>query len=78
LYNVGEIEYRIQYFSNVGGLLGLCIGLSIVTIVEILWLCLRLIGKAFDVTARISTAMIYTKDFVISYTQSKNDVKILK
>ncbi len=61
-----------------GGLLGLCIGLSIVTIVEILWLCLRLIGKAFDVTARMSTAWKYTNEFVISHTQSKNDVKNFK
>ena len=36
----------IDFFSNVGGLLGLCIGLSIVTIVELIWLCFRLIGNA--------------------------------
>ena len=36
----------IDFFSNVGGLLGLCIGLSIVTIIELVWLCFRLIGNA--------------------------------
>ncbi len=32
----------IDYMANVGGLLGLCIGLSIVTVIEIIWLCVRL------------------------------------
>ena len=32
----------IDYFSTVGGLLGLVLGMGIVSIVEILWLCLRL------------------------------------
>ena len=36
----------VQFFSDVGGLLGLCIGLSIVTVVEIFWLCLKIVGKA--------------------------------
>jgi hypothetical protein len=33
----------IDFFSNVGGALGLCIGLSIVTIVELFWVCLTLV-----------------------------------
>jgi hypothetical protein len=37
----------VDFFSNVGGLLGLCLGLSIVTIVELLWLTGRLINNAF-------------------------------
>jgi hypothetical protein len=28
--------------ANVGGLLGLCIGLSIVTVIEVVWLGLRM------------------------------------
>jgi hypothetical protein len=36
----------VDFFSNVGGLLGLCIGLSLVTIIELIWLCFRLIGNA--------------------------------
>lgn len=31
----------IDFFSNVGGLLGLCLGLSIITFMEIIWVCLR-------------------------------------
>jgi hypothetical protein len=34
----------LDYFANVGGALGLCIGLSIITVVEIVWLCLRMGG----------------------------------
>ena len=33
-----------DYFANVGGALGLCIGLSIITVVELIWLCLRMVG----------------------------------
>ena len=34
----------LDYLSSVGGALSLCIGLSIITIVEIFWLCVRLAG----------------------------------
>jgi hypothetical protein len=34
----------LDYFSAVGGALGLCIGLSIITVVELVWLCLRMAG----------------------------------
>ena len=33
----------IDYFAAVGGALGLCIGLSLMTIVEIFWLCFRIV-----------------------------------
>lgn len=35
----------LDYLSNVGGALGLCIGLSIITVVELVWLCLRIAGQ---------------------------------
>ena len=38
----------IEYISNVGGLLGLCIGLSIITIFEIVWLFLRILSSIVD------------------------------
>ena len=34
----------LDYLSSVGGALGLCIGLSIITVIELFWLCLRLTG----------------------------------
>ena len=37
----------IDYFSTVGGLLGLCIGISIVTVIELVWLALSLVRKVF-------------------------------
>ena len=37
----------IDYFSTVGGLLGLCIGISIVTVIELIWLALNLVRKVF-------------------------------
>ena len=33
--------------ASVGGLMGLCIGLSIVTIIELVWLILNLAGTVF-------------------------------
>jgi len=38
----------IDFFAAVGGLLGLCIGLSIVTLVELFWLALRLVTNAVE------------------------------
>ena len=32
----------IDYFSTVGGLLGLVLGMGSISVVELLWLCLRL------------------------------------
>ena len=37
----------LDYLSNVGGALGLCIGLSIITVVELVWLCLRMTGLCY-------------------------------
>ena len=45
-FGTQESQGWIDFFSNVGGLLGLCIGLSIVTFIELIWLCFRLIGNA--------------------------------
>jgi hypothetical protein len=36
---------RVDFFSAIGGLLGLCLGLSIVTLIEIVWLCLKMGSK---------------------------------
>ena len=40
----------IDFMSQVGGLLGLCIGVSIVTVIELVWLCLRLLFQKFKLT----------------------------
>jgi hypothetical protein len=40
----------IDFFSAIGGLLGLCIGISIVTFVELFWLLFRVFSNAM--TAR--------------------------
>jgi hypothetical protein len=37
----------LDFLASVGGLLGLCIGLSIVTVLELIWLLLRLTGTIF-------------------------------
>ena len=42
LFGSDSSQTWVDFFATVGGLLGLCIGVSIITIVEILWLCLRL------------------------------------
>ena len=44
-FGTQESQGWIDFFSNVGGLLGLCIGMSIVTIIELIWLGFRLIGN---------------------------------
>ena len=43
---INDFSGWVDYFANVGGLLGLCIGLSIVTIMELVWLCMRLARTA--------------------------------
>ena len=40
----------IDFLSQVGGLLGLCIGVSIVTVIELVWLCLRVLFFKTDLT----------------------------
>jgi hypothetical protein len=41
-YQTFPSQSWIDFFSAIGGLLGLCIGLSIVTFVELFWLVLRI------------------------------------
>ena len=40
----------IDYLSAVGGLLGLVLGMGIVSFVELLWLCLRIVALRFRLT----------------------------
>ena len=42
----------IDFFSSIGGLLGLCIGISIVTFIEIFWLILRMAAKVVQPNRR--------------------------
>ena len=44
-FKTSQSQGWIDFFSAIGGLLGLCIGLSIVTFVELFWLCFRIIRK---------------------------------
>jgi len=43
----------VDFFSQVGGLLGLCIGISIVTFIELVWLCLRILAQKLKLTKLI-------------------------
>ena len=43
-----------DFFSQVGGLLGLCIGISIITVIELVWLCLRLGAQKLKLTHLVS------------------------
>ena len=38
----------IDYFSTVGGLLGLVLGMGIVSFIEIFWLCLRMAARKLN------------------------------
>lgn len=38
----------IDFLSTVGGLLGLCVGLSVVTVVELVWLAMRIVMNFFE------------------------------
>ena len=49
----------VDYFSAVGGLLGLVLGMGIVSFIEILWLCLRLIARTMKLTFWISWIRIF-------------------
>ena len=44
----------IDFLSQVGGLLGLCIGISIVTFIELVWLCLRIVAQKLKLTKLIT------------------------
>ena len=41
-YGTFPSQTWIDFFSSIGGLLGLCIGISIVTFIEIFWLILQM------------------------------------
>jgi hypothetical protein len=43
----------IDFLSQVGGLLGLCIGISIITFIELVWLGLRLAAQKLQLTRLI-------------------------
>jgi hypothetical protein len=43
----------IDYFSTVGGLLGLVLGMGIVSIVELVWLCLRIVARPLKLSKYI-------------------------
>jgi hypothetical protein len=40
----------VMFFSNIGGLLGLVLGMGIVSLVEIFWLFLRILGRHYNLT----------------------------
>jgi hypothetical protein len=54
----------VEFLSDVGGLLGLCIGLSIVTVAEIFWICLKIVRKlcvSKNIFSKISTRLLDVK-----------------
>ncbi len=68
----------VQFLSNVGGILGLCIGLSIVSIVEISWIFICIIARVFKLSERMHRIWQYIK--VIrrnNKTKVNNEVLIL-
>ena len=40
----------VDYLSNVGGLLGLVLGMGIVSFIELIWLCMRLLARKYHYT----------------------------
>jgi hypothetical protein len=44
----------IDFISQVGGLLALCIGFSIITVIELVWLCLRILSQKMKLTKLIA------------------------
>ena len=48
-FSTSATQSWADYFANVGGLLGLCIGLSIVTLVELAWLGMKLAWKVKEI-----------------------------
>ena len=42
LYSSQPAQTWVDFFAAIGGLLGLCFGFSIITLVEVIWLCLQL------------------------------------
>ena len=52
------IFFRIDFFSNIGGALGLCIGLCIITIGELIWVCLKLVPQCTANEAKLDKVLI--------------------
>jgi len=40
-------NFRVDFFSNIGGLLGLCLGMGFISFIELVWLSLRIGAQAF-------------------------------
>jgi hypothetical protein len=51
-YQTFPSQTWISFFSTIGGLLGLCIGLSIVTFIELFWLVLRIAANLIQPQSR--------------------------
>ena len=47
LFGSDHSQTWIDFFANVGGLLGICIGVSVVTFVELFWLAAEIGAKFF-------------------------------
>jgi len=44
-YRTNRSQTWVDFFASIGGLLGLCIGISIVTFVELAWLGITILAK---------------------------------
>ena len=51
-YKTFPSQTWVGFFSTIGGLLGLCIGMSIITFVELFWLLFRVLDNCFKPTVR--------------------------
>jgi len=40
----------VIFFSNIGGLLGLVLGMGIISVIELFWLALRIMASACNLT----------------------------
>jgi hypothetical protein len=40
----------VIFFSNIGGLLGLVLGMGIISVIELFWLALRILASACNLT----------------------------
>jgi hypothetical protein len=44
----------VIFFSNIGGLLGLVLGMGIISFIELFWLALRMLASVCNMTAWIN------------------------
>jgi hypothetical protein len=51
-YKTFPSQTWISFFSAIGGLLGLCIGMSIVTVIELVWLCITIASKMVNLSGQ--------------------------